>query len=147
MLTDTEIKKAKARSKSFKLTDGNGLTLEVTPNGKKRWRYRYRVGGKENLFALGDYFPSISGETEDQSKERMAARRFTLAEARIERERCRALVLKTSSNYDNGVSISPSAPTAGIRFSMAPDPEELSRRRQQTTPGIFIYNCTRPHTN
>lgn len=92
MLTDTEIKKARAKSKSYKLTDGNGLILEVTPNGKKRWRYRYRIGGKENLFALGDYFPPSTGETDDQSKERLVARRFTLAEARIERERCRGLV-------------------------------------------------------
>jgi len=40
MLTDTEIKKAKAKSKSYKLTDGNGLILEATPNGKKRERCR-----------------------------------------------------------------------------------------------------------
>jgi len=43
MLTDTEIKKAKAKSKSYKLTDGNGLILEVTPKGKKRWRCRRLV--------------------------------------------------------------------------------------------------------
>lgn len=92
MLTDTEIKKAKSRDKSYKLTDGNGLILEITPKGKKRWRYRYRIDGKENLFALGDYSLSLSGETDEQSKERIAARRFTLAEARTERERCRGLV-------------------------------------------------------
>ncbi len=76
MLTDTEIKKAKAKKKSYKLTDGNGLVLEITPNGKKRWRYRYRIDGKENLFALGDYCLSPSGETEDQAKERIVARRL-----------------------------------------------------------------------
>jgi integrase len=92
MLTDTEIKKAKAKDKSYKLTDGNGLLLEVATNGKKRWRYRYRIDGKENLFALGDYCLSSSGETGEQSKERIAAHRFTLAEARTERERCRGLV-------------------------------------------------------
>jgi hypothetical protein len=92
MLTDTEIKKAKAKDKSYKLTDSNGLLLEITPNGKKRWRYRYRIDGKENLFALGDYCLPSNGETEEQSRERIVAHRFTLAEARIERERCRGLV-------------------------------------------------------
>jgi len=84
--------KARAKDKVYQLTDGNGLFFEVAPNGKKRWRYRYRIDGKENLFALGDHCPSPSGETEKQSKERINARRFTLAEARIERERCRGLV-------------------------------------------------------
>ena len=59
---------------------------------KKRWRYRYRINRKENLFALGDYCQSPSGETEIQSKGRIDTRQFTLAEARIERERCRGLV-------------------------------------------------------
>ncbi|MCD4726739.1 MAG: tyrosine-type recombinase/integrase [Pirellulales bacterium] len=92
MLTDIKIKKAKAKDKVYKLTDGNGLFLEISPNGKKRWRYRYRIAGKENLFALGDYCPSPSGETEEQTKRRINARRFTLSEARVERERCRGLV-------------------------------------------------------
>ena len=92
MLTDIKIKKAKAKGKAYKLTDGNGLLIEIAPNGKKRWRYRYRIDSKENLFALGDYCSSPSGETEEQSKGRINARRFTLAEARVERERCRDLV-------------------------------------------------------
>ena len=92
MLTDTAIKKAKAKGKAYKLTDGKGLLLEIAPSGGKRWRYRYRIDGKENLFALGEYCKAQSGETEDQAKERMKARRFTLAEARAERERCRGLV-------------------------------------------------------
>ena len=32
-LTDTAIRKAKAHDKSYKLTDGAGLYLEVMPNG------------------------------------------------------------------------------------------------------------------
>lgn len=33
--------------------------MEVTPKGAKRWRFKYRFGGKEKLFALG-VFPEIS---------------------------------------------------------------------------------------
>lgn len=55
MLTDTKIKNTKPGPKSIKLTDGGGLYLEVTPSGGKHWRYRFRLDGKENLYAIGEY--------------------------------------------------------------------------------------------
>lgn len=58
-LTDVKIRQAKATDKVLKLTDGNGLYLEVKPNGSKLWRYRYRIASKENLFAIGEY-PAVS---------------------------------------------------------------------------------------
>lgn len=58
-LTDAKIKNAKPGAAAVKLTDGGGLYLEVRPTGSKLWRYRYRIAGKENLFALGDY-PAVS---------------------------------------------------------------------------------------
>lgn len=59
MLTDAKCKSTKAASKVVKLTDSNGLYLEVKTSGVKAWRYRYRIAGKENLFAIGNY-PEIS---------------------------------------------------------------------------------------
>ncbi|WP_348772008.1 Arm DNA-binding domain-containing protein [Burkholderia sp. Tr-862] len=38
------MRQAKAGNKPTKLTDGNGLYLEVRPSGSKRWRYRYGSG-------------------------------------------------------------------------------------------------------
>lgn len=73
-LTDAKIRNAKPGPKPAKLADGGGLYLEVRPTGAKLWRYRYRIAGKENLFALGEY-PSIA-----------------LAEARAEHAKARALV-------------------------------------------------------
>src|SRR5881392_3077558 len=55
-LTDAKIRKAKPSSKPVKLTDGKGLYLELRPTGAKLWRYRYRIAGKENVFAVGEYF-------------------------------------------------------------------------------------------
>lgn len=55
-LTDTKIRNAKPALKPVKLTDGGGLYLEVRPGGAKLWRYRYRIVGKENVFAIGQYF-------------------------------------------------------------------------------------------
>ena len=51
-LTDIKIRQAK-------LADTAGLYLEVKPSGSKLWRYRYRIAGRENLFATGEY-PQVS---------------------------------------------------------------------------------------
>lgn len=55
MLTDTKIRNAKPSDKPIKLPDSNGLYLEVRQTGAKLWRYRYKIGGKENVFAIGEY--------------------------------------------------------------------------------------------
>nr|UKE85264.1 Arm DNA-binding domain-containing protein [Pectobacterium sp. PL152] len=52
-LTDAKIRSTKPTNKPIKLADGGGLYLEVRPSGSKLWRYRYRIAGKENVFALG----------------------------------------------------------------------------------------------
>lgn len=70
-LTDVKIRQSKATDKVLKLTDGNGLYLEVKPNGSKLWRYRYKIAGKENLFAVGEY-PAVS--LQDARKARDDAR-------------------------------------------------------------------------
>ncbi len=54
-LTDIECKSAKPKEKSYKLSDSRGLYLEVYPNGKKHWRYKYRFLGKEKRMVLGEY--------------------------------------------------------------------------------------------
>lgn len=73
-LTDAKLRTTRPGPKSIKLADGGGLYLEVRPTGSKLWRYRYRVAGKENVFAIGEY-PDVS-----------------LAEARAEHDKGRALV-------------------------------------------------------
>lgn len=54
-LTDTAIKKLKAKEAKFTVSDGKGLSLEVMPNGSKRWRFRYRWDGKQKMISLGVY--------------------------------------------------------------------------------------------
>jgi integrase len=96
MLTTTQCRNAKPRDKSYKLTDSNGLYLEIRPNGSKRWRYRFElVSGdsrKESTFAIGDFADPPSAETLEESAQRRTGRRFTLAEARLERQKARDLV-------------------------------------------------------
>lgn len=58
-LSDVQINKAKPKDKDYKLTDGGGLFLLLTPSGGKLWRLKYRFDGKEKLLALGQY-PAVS---------------------------------------------------------------------------------------
>lgn len=92
MLSDTQCRNAKPQAKPFKLADEKGLYLEVKPNGVKAWRYRFELGGKESVFAIGDYSAAPAGETTDQATTRKNGGIFTLAEAREERTKARALV-------------------------------------------------------
>ena len=41
-LTDRQCKAAKPRDKTYKLSDGGGLYLEVSQTGSKYWRMKYR---------------------------------------------------------------------------------------------------------
>lgn len=54
-LTDTAVKAAKPQARPYKLSDGEGLHLLVTPSGGKLWRLAYRFGGKQKQLSLGSY--------------------------------------------------------------------------------------------
>ncbi len=105
MLTDMQCRNAKPKAKLYRLVDGKGLYLEVKPNGVKAWRYRYELiregERKENMFAIGEYVYVSPGEIQEQGKIRRAGGRFTLAEAREERNKARALVKQGISPSQN----------------------------------------------
>lgn len=73
-LSVTEIKNSKPAAKPYKVYDELGLFVQVTPNGGKWWRFKYRFDGKEKLLSLGT-FPDVS-----------------LAEARAKRDEARKLL-------------------------------------------------------
>jgi hypothetical protein len=55
MLTDAECRNAKCPPdrKRLRLTDAEGLYLEVSPAGSKRWFWKTYHDGKEGRVALG----------------------------------------------------------------------------------------------
>lgn len=61
MLTDAQCRNAicPPERKQARFTDSGGLYLQVSPNGSKRWFYKYRTEGKEKQLALGGY-PTVS---------------------------------------------------------------------------------------
>lgn len=60
-LTSTQIDKAKPKDKLYRLYDGNGLVLNITPNGGKYWylQYKHPINKKSQMYKLGDY-PALS---------------------------------------------------------------------------------------
>lgn len=54
-LSDTEIKKAKAKDKNYKLSDGHGLYLLVQSNGTKLFRFDFTFEKKRNTLSFGTY--------------------------------------------------------------------------------------------
>lgn len=59
MLTNAAVKAAGARSRAYKMFDERGLHLFVAPNGRKSWRMKFRLGGREQLLSFGTW-PELS---------------------------------------------------------------------------------------
>lgn len=74
LLSARKVETTSHQSQPFWLKDGGSLFLYVTPAGNKLWRFRYRIGGKPAIYAIGKY-PEVSLEA-----------------ARVERDRARDLV-------------------------------------------------------
>lgn len=76
-LTKTQIDTARPKDKPYRLTDRDGLFLEVRARSKS-WRYRYRVDGKENIATFGRY-PAMS---RDQARKKLLELRELLAQGK-----------------------------------------------------------------
>jgi len=59
ILTELMIKQAGPEEKTYTMTDGKGLMLEIRPNGKKYWIIRYWVNKKERRTSVGA-FPGVT---------------------------------------------------------------------------------------
>lgn len=61
MLTDAQCRNASCPDgkNRFRLTDANGLYLEISPSGSKRWFWKTYADGKEGRMALGGY-PAVT---------------------------------------------------------------------------------------
>lgn len=54
-LTAVKVKQAKSRTRTYKISDGHGLYLEIRSNGSKYWRLAYRFQKKQKTLAFGVY--------------------------------------------------------------------------------------------
>lgn len=67
-ISDTKARKAQPADKPYRIPDSDGLYLDVRPSGKKFWRVRYFVAGKENLYTPGQY-PHVSLKDARQARD------------------------------------------------------------------------------
>ena len=58
-LNEAVLSSLQTKEKQYRLSDGKGLYLVVTPRGKTWWRFKYRFAGRENQISLGVY-PHVS---------------------------------------------------------------------------------------
>ena len=54
-LTEARIRSARPKGRPYKLRDGGGLYLLITPADARLWRLRYKVQGRESMLGLGTY--------------------------------------------------------------------------------------------
>lgn len=117
-LTDVKIRNARPSSKTLKLSDSDGLYLEVRTTGAKIWRYRfYMPSGKDSRYTIGEY-PEVS-----------------LSDARNERDRVRELVKKginpTDARREDGERAKVEAANTFKSVSL----EWIEKKRPTWTPG------------
>jgi integrase len=74
-LTDLKLRNLTTRDRPYKVADGNGLYVLVSPTGLRAWRWKYRFAGREKVLPLGSY-PEVS-----------------LAQARLDRDEARKRVV------------------------------------------------------
>ncbi|MCM2131971.1 tyrosine-type recombinase/integrase [Larsenimonas rhizosphaerae] len=73
-LTAQQVSKSKPGDKVITLSDGSGLELRISPNGRKGWRFRYvRPNGKRNMISFGTYPETTLAEAREK---RIDARRL-----------------------------------------------------------------------
>lgn len=77
-LTERQIRALKSSAKAYKVADGAGLYLYITPAGGKLWRFKYRHGGREKLLSFGPW-PDLSL---DAARGQAAAARAALRDGR-----------------------------------------------------------------
>ena len=58
-LSEIKVRNAKPQESAYKLFDGGGLYLFVTPSGGKLWHFKYHFDNKEKKLTFGSY-PEIS---------------------------------------------------------------------------------------
>ncbi|QJW98461.1 hypothetical protein FTUN_6051 [Frigoriglobus tundricola] len=99
-LSDAKARNAKPRTKPYKIADGEGLFLFITPSGSKYWRLKYFFADKEKLLALGVY-PEV---TLADARERRAQARKVLAAGNdpgeAKKEAKRLTTLKSANAFE-----------------------------------------------
>lgn len=104
-LTTTQIQNAKPRKAMYKMFDGGGLFLQVTPAGGKHWKMKYRKdGGKEGLLSFGAY-PAVTLEQARKMRDEAKARKAAGVDPGEARRKEKANRVKQAANTFEAVAM------------------------------------------
>lgn len=100
MLSDVACRSAKPAEKPYKLADGGGLYLFVTPAGGKLWRADYRHNGKRRTASFGSY-PAVSLATARKAREDLKGQLSAQVDpAQVKRSERRARQALAANNFE-----------------------------------------------
>ncbi|WP_297831721.1 Arm DNA-binding domain-containing protein [Pseudomonas sp.] len=97
-LTDIQLRNAKPTDKSYKLSDGGGLYIEVMPSVTKFWRMKARqANGKESRLTFGSYPDvALAGARAERGKVKQHASGIDPAQSkRIEKRQRKTAAVNT----------------------------------------------------
>lgn len=75
-LTDLNLRNLTTRDRQYKVADGNGLHVLVSPTGLRTWRRKYRFAGREKVLPLGRYpggQPCAARASRDDARKKVLA--------------------------------------------------------------------------
>jgi integrase len=99
LLTVKAIQNAKAKDKQYKLNDGAGLYLLVTPTGSKCWRYKYYWAGKEKVLSLGMFQDVSLSEARERRDEARKVKNRGIDPSDIKREQKQQILESHEHNF------------------------------------------------
>jgi integrase len=151
-LTDAKIRAAKPKQKAYKLFDGQGLYLEVSPSGGKWWRLKYRINGNEKRLSLGTYpevpLASCKNQLSDVvitgAREKREAARQLLAEGIDPSEHRKAMHSAKEELTEN--SFEAITREWLVKFSARLKPSSIERKLKIFENDVFPWIGTKPIT-
>jgi integrase len=99
-LSDAKVRNAKPRTKPYKIADGEGLFLLITPSGSKYWRLKYFFAGKEKVLALGVYPDTSLADARDRRAQARKALTAGNDPAKLKKEAKRQDIVKRTNTFE-----------------------------------------------
>ncbi|MFI3270902.1 MAG: tyrosine-type recombinase/integrase [Pseudomonadota bacterium] len=121
MLNNAKIQAAKPLEKIYRIYDTAGLYLEIPPRGKKRWRLKFRMDGKEKKLSLGLY-PDVS-----------------LKDARLKRDSARKQIAEGIDPTRKAKTTSESFEFVALEWIEKRSPTWSERHKQTTLQRLQAY--------
>lgn len=104
MLRAAEVRAFQPREKVYRKSDEKGLYVEISPNGSKLWRLKYRFAGIEKRLALGA-FPEVSLADARRARDEARSMIADGIDPSLQRKRDKAVAKVNAANTFEAVAL------------------------------------------